>query len=171
LVVPSQEQEAPVDKEKEWIRFDTKSLKVSKKKNHKDNKPWNEYVWSSGLRAWMRNEHELTPRTLPDAQLDITANHCFHHAGKKTNKHVFYKGYEGKFLDQKTFNTLTVAGCASCGRTPIWTEGRMGGVSVRFFTEQDFLCSYCAEDDKLLNSLIDLNDGNKHEHNNVTRLN
>lgn len=121
-------------------------------------RPWATYKWIPIQRNWIVRYSEAPPFCIPDTLHDICASHQFKWRGKRDKRRVYYKGFNKKIeLSQGAFNTLIMEkGCASCGRRPIWTGGRFGGVLVNFFSPTDFLCEYCGEDRELFKSLKEM---------------
>lgn len=138
----------------EQVRFNGQYVTVTKIKDVKSEDRWVLYKWDNGLKQWSSTRSESAPPEMPDHQLDVNSNHAFTHSGKRKNRKIFFKGFEGRRLDQKEFNTLTSCGCINCKRRSLWTDGRRGGVMVHFVSPDLFLCDFCAEDKTLLKEMI-----------------
>lgn len=103
-------------------------------------KMYNVLSWDGKKNEWELNKYKLAPAFIPFTKMDINARHEFHHTGKKEKKRIYYKGYNGKLLDESSFNVLMNRGCLQCDRQPIW------GNRVLFLNDTDFLCEHCERD-------------------------
>lgn len=141
------------DRVEEVTRWKGTRTVVKRVKTPSEKEPWVVYHWEQDQKRWSRVSGAFPPMCLPDTLLDVRANHAFRWKGKKKRKSPVYLGFNKKQLSRTEFNQKTESGCSSCGRTPKWTDGRWGGVRVHFFTGNDFLCEWCAEDTQLIDDL------------------
>lgn len=147
----------PPEVDDEVTRFRSDSIEIRKSKTNEE-KPWITYVWMPIAKDWRVSKDSTPPKELPFDLLDVDANHCFHHRGKKKSqkgKEIFFKGFSGHLLNQADFNDRMENGCLGCGRIPKWIDGKYGGTRVYFVTDDEFLCQYCGEDTKMLKELIE----------------
>lgn len=107
------------------------------------------YDNTKGKEVWNRYETLKAPCDVPYTILG-SGSHSFVHTGKKKNKKIFYKGYNGKRLDQDEFNHHMEAGCLNCERNPEW-----GNKVVWLSSQHDFLCEFCSMDEKMLNEYLE----------------
>lgn len=99
---------------------------------------WITLRWNNTREEWGRFETTKAPDEMPYPLIDVNSNHCFKHTGRKKNKRIYYKGYNGKLLNQKEFENFMAQGCLNCERTPEW------GNEVAFVsTGHAFLCPHC----------------------------
>lgn len=91
----------------------------------------------------LRSKH--APASLHYTKLSLNGNHVFQHIGKKKKKVIMYKGYNGKYMTQASFEEAMMYGCVGCERVPEWRN------EVMFLNARDdFLCQYCSLDQGLV---------------------
>jgi hypothetical protein len=117
---------------------------------HRDSstQQWITLRWNKDMWTWDKYLSYSAPIDLPFSILDVNGNHKFKHQGKKKNKKIYYKGYNGTLLLMDKFNEIMAQGCASCDRKPEW-----GNEVIFLSKEHVFLCEYCAKDTVLVTDL------------------
>lgn len=116
---------------------------------------WRSYLWDFDKGHWSVHTSFSAPSVLPDTMYDVDACHHYDIHGKRDKRRAKYKGFEGKLLSMKDFNEITSHGCLVCGRTPVWNEGKRGGVKVNFVNKShEFLCEFCGESGDLFRDIL-----------------
>jgi hypothetical protein len=104
-------------------------------------KNWISIRWNDVKQEWRKYESNYPPIDMPYPLYNIESSHLFLHQGKKKNKRIYYKGWQGATLRQTVFEDYMLDGCMGCQGVPVW------GNKVMFLNKEGkFLCEFCSMD-------------------------